>query len=320
MRELRTRGALGLPVATMNRIKSILVIAERSGEVASALQKACVIARHFGAAIELFACDAEHAYMAEHSYDRRGVSDAVSKCLADSRRFLDAMRSSIAASDLDIRTSVACETPLHAGVLRKVREIEPDLVVRCVEARSTQRHSALTSTDWQLLRTCPAPLMLTRGRSWGPAPRIAAALDLEDDEPSARRLLAAAAYLASGCGGDLEIVHGAAAGSTASTIELLHTLANAAGLQGTHIEVLGGKPEQSLHAFVREHETDVLVLGALSHRTAGGAGLLGTLTESLIERLDCDFLLVRPEFPVSAEVVMAAGNLQTSLPSAGPES
>ena len=295
----------------MNRIKSILVIAERSGEVASALQKACVIARHFGAAIELFSCDAEHAYMAEHSYDRRGASSAVSKCLADSRRFLDAMRSSIAAADLEIRTSVACETPLHAGVLRKVQEIEPDLVIRCVEARSTQRHSALSSTDWQLVRTCPAPLMLTRGRAWGPVPRIAAALDLQDQEPVARRLLAAAAYLSSGCGGDLEIVHGDVAGRTAATLERLHTLASAAGLPGTHIEIVGGNPEQALPAFAREHETDVLVLGALSHRASDGAGLVGTLTETLIERLDCDFLLVRPDAAISAEIIGVGGSLQS---------
>lgn len=314
MRELRTRGALDSPVTTMNHIKSILVIAERSGEVASALQKACVIARHFGAAIELFACDAEHAYMAEHSYDRRGVSDAVSKCLADSRRFLDAMRSSIAAADLDIRTSVACETPLHAGVLRKVREIGPDLVIRCVEARSTQRHSALTSTDWQLLRTCPAPLMLTRGRAWGPAPRIAAALDLDDDEPSARRLLTAAAYLATGCGGDLEIVHGAAAGRMGSTIERLHSLANAAGLPRTHVEIVRGEPEQALPAFAREHDVDVLVLGALGHRVGDGAGVVGTLTESLIERLDCDFLLVRSEFAMLSVSDGAAQSIQTNSP------
>lgn len=300
----------------MNRIKSILVVAEPSGEVASALQKACVIARHFGAAIELFACDAEHAYMAEHSYDRRGVSDAVSKCLADSRRFLDAMRSSIAAEDLEIRTSAACETPLHAGVLRKVHEVEPDLVIRCVEARSTQRHSALTSTDWQLLRTCPAPLMLTRGRAWGPVPRIAAALDLQDEEPAARRLLAAAAYLAAGCGGELEIVHGDVAGRTASTLERLHTLASAAGLPGTHIEIVSGKPEQMLPTFVHEHGTDVLVLGALSHRAGEGAGLVGTLTETLIERLDCDFLLVRPESSVRSDVLGAVGSAYaTSQPS-----
>ena len=293
----------------MNRLKSILVIAERSGEVASALQKACVIARHFGAAIELFACDAEHAYMAEHSYDRRGVGDAVSQCLADSRRFLDAMRSSIAAADLEIRTSAACETPLHAGVLRKVREIEPDLVIRCVEARSTQRHSALTSTDWQLLRTCPAPLMLTRGRSWRPVPRIAAALDLEDSEPAARRVLAAAAYMASGCGGDLEIVHAETTGQAAA-VERLNSLAAAAGLPTTHVEIVRGDPGRTLPVFARQHEIDVLVLGALSHRPSAGAGVVGSLTESLIERLDCDFLLVRPEAAVSVEVIGAATNLQ----------
>lgn len=278
----------------MNRIKSILVIAERSGEVAGALQKACIVARHFGATIELFACDAEHAYMAEHAYDRRGVSDAVTQCLADSRRFLEAIRSSIAAQDLEIRTSVACETPLHVGILRKVRELAPDLVIRCVEARGAQRQSVLTSTDWQLLRSCPAPLMITRGRTWHPTPRVIAGVDVRGPDAASHRVLAAAAYVASGCGGDLEIVYSESGEGADDAAAELHRLTLERGLGGhAHLQVLHGVPEQTLTQLVQRCEADVLVLGALSARTGGCGDAVGTLTEQLIESLDCDFLLVR---------------------------
>lgn len=279
----------------MNRIKSILVIAERSGEVAGALQKACIVARHFGATIELFACDSEHAYMAEHAYDPRGVSDAVSQCLADSRRFLEAMRSSIAADDLEIRTSVACETPLHVGIVRKVRELMPDLVIRCVEARGAQRHSVLNATDWQLLRTCPAPLMLTRGRTWHPTPRVAAAVDLGGPVAVSHGVLAAAAYLAGGCGGELEVVYSDPDGARGASLEALRALAADRGLHSARVELLAGPPEHRLRELATEQEVDVLVLGALSRRTGALGDAVGTLTESLIESLDCDFLLVRHE-------------------------
>jgi universal stress protein E len=279
----------------MNRIKSILVIAERSGEVAGALQKACIVGRHFGATIELFACDAEHAYMAEHAYDPRGVSDAVTQCLSDSRRFLEAMRSSIAAEDLEIRTSVACETPLYAGIVRKVRELMPDLVIRCVESRDNKRQSALNSTDWQLLRTCPAPLMLTRGRTWHPVPRIAAGVDLGGAPAANHSVLVSAAYLASGCGGDLEIVYSEPDGASSQSLGSMRALAAERGLHSARLELLRGPPERTLPALAREHELDVLVLGALSQRTGALGDAVGTLTESLIESLDCDFLLVRHE-------------------------
>ncbi len=284
----------------MNRIKSVLVIAERSGEVAGALQKACIVARHFGAVIELFACDAEHAYMAQHAYDTEGVSAAVAQCLADSRRFLEAIRSSISAEDLEIRTSVACETPLHAGIVRKVLEVMPDLVIRCVEARGAQRHSVLSSTDWQLLRICPVPLMLTSGRTWHPVPRIAAAVDLAGPAVAAQSVLAAAAYLASGCGGEVDIAYSAPDAGSSAALETLHTLAAERGLLSAQLHLLHGPPERTLRELARDHELDVLVLGALSRRTGARGDAVGTLTESLIEALDCDFLLVRPTQPGDA--------------------
>ena len=284
----------------MNRIKSILVIAQRSGEVTGALQKACIVARHFGAAIELFACDAEHAYMAEHSYDGRGISDAVAQCMQDSQRFLEAVRASVVADDLDIRTSVACETPLHLGILRKIEAVRPDLVIRCVEARGQQRQSALTPTDWQLLRSCPAPLMLTRGRTWNPVPRIVAAIDLQPPQGGlAQRVLAAASYLASGCAGALDVVHcdvvhcqdAAAADSGAAA--RMRTLLRDAGLANVDARMLAGAPEQTLSQLVRNDNVDVMVIGALSRRVGAGGDTVGTLTETLIETLRCDLLLVR---------------------------
>jgi universal stress protein E len=279
----------------MNRIKSILVIAQRSGEVSGALQKACIVARHFGAAIELFACDAEHAYMAEHSYDPRGVSDAVAQCMQDNQRFLDAVRASIVADDLEIRTSVACETPLHRGILHKIEALRPDLVIRCVEARGQQRQSALTPTDWQLLRSCPVPLMLTRGRTWNPVPRIVAAIDLQPVQTGlAQGVLAAASYLASGCAGVLDVVHcHDAAAADSSAANRMRGLLRDAGLANIEARMLAGAPEQTLAALVNNDNVDVMVIGALSRRVGAGSDAVGTLTETLIETLRCDFLLVR---------------------------
>jgi universal stress protein E len=285
----------------LNRIRSILVIADRSGEVQSALQKACVIARHFSASVELFSCDAEHAWMARHAYDRRGVSESIDACMADSRRFLEAIRASIAADDLQITTSVACESPLHEGIVRKVTESQPDLVIKCVGGLDAARHSALTSTDWQMIRTCPAPLLLTRGRTWQPRPRVAASIDISAAESPAvsRRVLASANYIAQGCGGDLDVVYSDAAGAVQSARTTLRQFTDALGVKFARIEILEGQPERTLAGFAEQREIDVMVLGALGH-PAGAlpsprSDVVGTLTEALVERLDCDFLLVRPE-------------------------
>jgi nucleotide-binding universal stress UspA family protein len=52
--------------------------------------------------------------------------------------------------------------------------------------------------------------------------------------------------------------------------------------------------EDTLPAFAARNEFDVLVMGALTRRGALTA-LVGTLTSKLVDALDCDFVLVKPE-------------------------
>jgi len=57
--------------------------------------------------------------------------------------------------------------------------------------------------------------------------------------------------------------------------------------------VLRGQPEFSLPRFLGEQGYDALILGALAHRSAGTTPV-GTLTSTLLDALDCDFVLVKP--------------------------
>jgi nucleotide-binding universal stress UspA family protein len=56
--------------------------------------------------------------------------------------------------------------------------------------------------------------------------------------------------------------------------------------------VLEGDADTVLPRFCAERAYDVLVMGALAHRT-GAVPLVGSLTSKLIDALDCDFILVK---------------------------
>jgi universal stress protein E len=143
--------------------------------------------------------------------------------------------------------------------------------------------------------------MITRGRSWQPHPRFAAAVDVSPDETPglARAILSTASYLAAGCGGDLDVVYsqracnGSTAALTAENSGALHHLAGELGVKGDHVHVLAGSPDSMLPAFASEQHFDAIVLGALSHRPTLST-LVGTLTGSLVDAIDCDFVLVKP--------------------------
>lgn len=253
----------------MPPLKSILVMADRSAEAQVALQKAFVIARHFDARIELLACDPDHPWSARAAHHPGAGARAAAARRLDSRRFLDALRRSISAEDLQIQTSDDFEGPLCEGIARKVRSGGHNLVVKRLNRRELRRRPILTRADWQVIRACPVPLMLTRGRPWRPLPRFVASVagGAARDE-----VLGVAQYLAQGCQAALEIVADAAE--------------------------LPSRPrcaDGALATIPAPTDIDVVVLRACGHDPwASGDGTGGTLAESIVETLDCDVLLMPP--------------------------
>jgi len=285
---------------------------DRPREVAA---KAVELARLSGAEVELFHCDAERAYSRQHEYDPRAAVRARESCLDESRRFLDSLWSSLDVRDVRASMRVACESPLYEGIVHAVERDHPDIVIRgSRKARDASRDGAgsaagLNANDWELVRSCPSPLLLTHGRAWKPHPVIAAAIDLSAAEPAelTGAILRTAAAVARSAGGNLEIVHAgpfdcAQPHEEQSRRTALAERAKSAGVEAAVIHVIPGEPAAVLPEFALARDFDLIVLGALTHRKALTA-LVGTLTGKLIETLDCDCLLVK-----SSAAARAAGD------------
>lgn len=304
----------------MLAIAAILVVVERNEDALPVFTKACLLARHFGARLELFLCDAERGYALRHSYDQSGIGQAATALLEDSRAYLDALRRSIDVPDLEIALDASCETPLYQGIVQKVLMSGPDLVIKAVGGGHGGLRPGPSLNDWHLARTCPVPLLFMGRQSWRPEPRIVASIDPTDEETPgfARQIIGAARDFANGCNGELDLVFGdvdaagggvrgrsagggsgpgpgagPAAGAGAGAALALRALAGEFGVQPSHVHALPGDPEQTLPEFVQREHFDVVALGALTHRK-GGTGLVGTLTDALMQSAGCDFLLLKP--------------------------
>jgi universal stress protein E len=283
----------------MDKIESILVAVDRSDKALPAFARAVAMARHCGARLELFLCDAEGAYALKHEYDLSATAAAESQSRAESRRFLESLATSVGCADVDVTFDVMCESPLYEGIVHKVQRWHPDLVIRAIGDHSAVTPGALSATDWDLVRTCPVPLMLTRGHAWLAPRRIAAAVDVADEPALSREIVHTAAWLAARCDGVLEILNGdsnatAGAAMIDSRRALLRQLAAGAAVQPQQLHVVAGDPVTALPAFAAGRHYDLFVLGALTHRKALTA-LVGTFTGRVIQALSCDFLLVKPQ-------------------------
>lgn len=279
-----------------NEIRWILASVDRDGSQAKRVAaKAVALARLTGAHLELFVCDAEAAFSRRHQYEAEAAARAKEICLAESRRYLEALRQGLAASDVEISLSVACESPLYEGIVGAIKRSRPDLVVR-----GAAEGAPLDPNDWELISACPVPLLLTRGRPWQEHPIVAAAIDVsaEESRDLTRVILRSAADLADVAGGSVEIMHADRFESTLSHVfgarrTALVERARDAGLEGAECHLIAGDPAQALSELSARRNFDLIVLGALTHRKALTA-LVGTLTGRLIESLNTDFLLVKP--------------------------
>lgn len=282
----------------MKAIDSILVAVDPGVNARAAIAKAATLARGFGARLELFQCDAERAFALHHQYEARDAERAREAARAESRAYLERLWRSLAVPDVQVGINAACESPLYAGVVREVCRSASSLVLRAIGGVDAHREGVLSASDWELVRTCPVPLLLTRGRPWHADPAVAAAIDIVAEEAPelTHRILRAASQFATTCGARLEILHGAPLCDAARENTLRTALAACAAEAGVHVaqvHVLGGDPAAVLPAFAARRGYDLLVLGALTHRKALTA-LVGSLTGQLLETLDCDFLLVKP--------------------------
>ncbi len=283
----------------MKSLESILVVLTRDIEDQALVEKSVMLARHSGARIELFSCDAEVAYAIRRSYDERDAQIAEKSALSAMREYLQPIRDGIAAQGLKVSIDAACHSPLYEGVVYKVLASRPDLVLKTATNELAGGHSALGSNDWQLVRTCPAPLLLSRGRIWPSHPRFAAVLDVSDHETPglSASILRTTQYLGTTCGGvEIEMIFGeeAAAEPDHETHAVaLRGLGESARFDANRIRLVPDDPAIALAAVAKEQRYDVLVLGALTHQPRVRK-LVGSLSRKLMETLDSDFVLVRP--------------------------
>ena len=283
----------------MKNPSSILAVLGRSDADQRLLTKASSLARQFNARLELFLCDAEHAYALKHEYQLSQSDEARHACVRDALAYLTELQRSATLNGLGTHLDAACESPLYEGIVRKVSQSRPGLVIKSAAGAHSQAYGAFDPNDWQLMRKCPATLMMTRGRIWHTRPRIAALVDISAAETAgmAQNILESAEVLRAVHGGDLDLIYVQPATfdqrGRKGREQVLRELAKNSHARVERLHVLQGEPEAVLPSFIRERDYDVLALGALTHRETV-TPLVGSLTSRLVDSVDCDFVLVRP--------------------------
>jgi universal stress protein E len=305
----------------MNPICNILVIVDPTAQQHPAVDKAALLARRFDARVELFACETRGSREARRAAHLRASPNEPFEINLKPR--LEALAAPLRESGIDVTTELECGDPLHAALLDRIKRTSAELVVKDTHHHTLARRTFLTNTDWQLIRGCAVPLLLTKSRPWANAPRICAAVDPGhvNDKPEVldHRILDQSAVLARRLGGTLHALHAylplELVGTATELLPMLGTVTaeqlQRAGMQARmeterlvekydvapgniHVEL--GSAVEIMPRVAAALAIDVMVMGAIS-RTGLQRVFIGSTAEDVLERLPCDALVVKtPDF------------------------
>ena len=307
----------------MKRLDRILAVFDPTSEAQPALGKAALLARRFGAALELFICDFDPALSGQPFFDTDKLRELREEFLTERVEFLEEVADRLRAQGISVETHVHWDNPLYRGILRRVQESSPDLVVKDTHYHSLIRRTVFTNTDWSLIRACPAPLLLAKPGEWRVPPKIVAALDPGHlgDKPAAldHDILDCAQLLAGRLSGEVHAVHAffpaallaattsmagmpMVSGVTAAEIveaerkriaAVLSGVVAGHGLLPERIYLEQGSAADVLPRTAEKLAADLVVMGAVS-RSRAQELFVGSTAERVLDRIGCDVLVVKP--------------------------
>jgi universal stress protein E len=300
------------------RFERILVaVADPSAGLNKAVRRAGALAHKTGASIELFNAmpSAVSAGIARAELERFTRLEA-----AENHRLLERTANRLRREEIIVNTHVETGYPAHEAILRRVRMTKADLLV--IEARKHNLFARLllTQTDFELIRRCPVPLWIVKGRAAWRRPRVLAALDPFHINDKPRELdgeiVAAADAVAAAVGGSVHAAHiyppvlrlipGMEFDLAAVAAIPAQERAYKAAVRRQFYEALGrygiarnrghllrGEPAIELPVVARTMRAGMVVMGAMS-RSGLKRIFIGNTAEQVLDSLQCDVLIVKP--------------------------
>lgn len=307
----------------MRKFSKIMCVLDPDSEAQPALERAAWLAGKLGAELEMLFC-----YYNEYLSDGRlgsypSLENAEEDILNGLKRRLETLAEPLRASGLTVNTTSNWDHPLYEGIVRHAITCDADIVFKDTHHHSAVSRALLTNTDWNLIRTCPAPLWLVKPQDFPEKPTFVAAIDPlhEHDKPAALddEILVISKMLSEATGAEVRPFHSydpriAVATATANAYipvslpfdeiekqmheqheKRFNEVVAFHGIDASKSHLVAGVTHEELPEFSKSIGADVVVMGAVS-RNRWKRLFIGATAERTLEHLHCDLLIVKPDW------------------------
>ncbi len=314
----------------MQTVSKILAVIDPTADDQPAMRRAAWLAKRADAELELLVCYYNEYLSGDRLFDSPSLENARSEVIANQEEHLEQLAEPIRETGVVVTTTAAWDHPLYEGIVRRVVASGADIVFKDTHHHSVVERALLTNTDWNLIRTCPAPLWLVKPIDFADSPIYVAAIDPmnQHDKPAALddEILQVTKLLGEKTNGKVNAFHSydpriAVATATANAYipvslpfdeieqqmhedhqKRFNEITSFHGLDDDQAHLVAGLTHEELPLIAQNLNADVVVMGAVA-RNRWKRLFIGATAERTLEHLPCDLLIVKPDWfqtPVEA--------------------
>jgi universal stress protein E len=316
--------------------KSLLVVIDPTQEQQPALNRALQIADPTKTKITLLLCVYNSSLLLDHLFDDEMTIVAQNAFMAQKAKWLRGVLDKQGIDYSQLTIDKIWHKPLFEGIVKYAVEHQFDMLLKSTHKHPIFEHFFFSSNDWQLLNSCPIPLLLVKRPQKPVAQPVLAALApdhklsvssqlddriIENAKKLSERLESTTHYIhcfdttafdlyASGnfAGASIDFNVPLINPNLTEALEYLRkenankftTYLASKQIDASNATVVPGYPAEQLVAASKQRNAAVLVIGT-THRT----GLLGSTAEAVLDNVDCDILAIKPtgfESPITDDV------------------
>ena len=297
----------------------MVALADPSARVGPLLDRAAEIASRCGARVTIFHSLYSPFLTGQQYFSKEELELSIAAFVDRRKAELEVLAKPLRSAGIDVHLRVRWDYPPHDSIVREVMREKIGLLLVGTHRHSRVARMVLTNTDWQLIRSCPCPLLLVKNRQ--PYDNAPVLVSVDPMHAHAKpdsldvRLLEAGRDLAQLFESPLHAAHFYSANPLVATgflvepapmpiqftEEYLEDVKEAYGAlvkpfaiprARQHLDC--GMPVEALPQLASEIGAGVVVMGAVS-RSAIKRLFIGNTAENVIDALPCDVLVVKPE-------------------------
>jgi universal stress protein E len=214
-----------------------------------------------------------------------------------------------------IRTEVLVFTRLYEEIIKSARKFGADFVFKPLRQHGALKRVFYTSTDWNLIRMCPMPILMVGDQTSVHGKPVIAAVDVGDEDDAHKRLnkvvMEEAQLLSRVLESEVHLVYAYGPAVVASRtavadplayqiardkyeeeLTLARALAAEYGIPDSNVHLREGAPDLVLNEYGEASGASVVVLGTVARKGASGL-FIGNTAEAVLERTQMDMFVVK---------------------------